>query len=141
MNNDAIYDLLRDSFKEMATEARPADLMPATVRHLRRRTLSLSIGAVGLVAALLVGIPVTVAAADHTRGPGSQPGLTVTQSASVPIRRSAEPARPETARSTATHADPSLTEPSVTGPSLTGPSLTGPSLTGPAGWSPAARRS
>jgi hypothetical protein len=121
VNNDAIYDLVRESFKELATEARAADLMPATVRRMRRRTLSISIVAISLVAALLIGIPVAVAAAGRTRGPGSLPGLTVTQSASVPTRHTAEPALPETIRSTSTHVDPSLTE--------------------PAGWSPAARRS
>lgn len=126
MNDDAIYDLVRESFKELANEARAADLMPATVRRLRRRTLSISIVAVGLVVALLIGIPVAVAAAGGPRGPGSSPGLTVTQSAPVPTRQTAEPARPETARSTSIQADPPLTE---------------PSLTEPAGRSPAAPRS
>lgn len=125
MNDDAIYDLVRESFKELANEARAADLMAATARRMRRRTLSISIAGVGLVVALLIGIPVAVAAAGGTRGPGSSPGLTVTQSAPVP-RHTAAPALPETARSTSTHADPSLTE---------------PSLTEPAGRSPAARRS
>ena len=126
MNDEAIYDLLRESFKELASEARAADLMPATVRRMRRRTLSISIVAVSLAAALLIGIPVAVAAAGATRDPGSLPGLTVTQSASVPTRHTAEPALSETARSESTHADPPLTE---------------PSLTEPAGRSPAARRS
>jgi hypothetical protein len=126
VNDDPIYDLVRESFKELANEARAADLMPATVRRLRRRTLSISIVAVGLVGALLIGIPVAVAAAGGTRGAGSPPGLTVTQSAPVPTRQTAEPALPETARSTSTHADPPLSE---------------PSFTESAGWSPAARRS
>jgi len=77
VNDDAIYDLVRESFKELATEARAADLMPATVRRMRRRTLSISIVAISLVAALLIGIPVAVAAAGRTRGPGSLPGLTI----------------------------------------------------------------
>jgi hypothetical protein len=126
VNNDAIYDLVRESFKELATEARAADLMPATVRRMRRRTLSTSIAAIGLVAALLIGIPVAVVAAGRTRGPGSLPGLTVTRSASIPNRHTAEPALPETTRSKSTRVDPPLTK---------------PPLTEPAGWSPAARRS
>jgi hypothetical protein len=126
VNNDAIYDLVRESFKELATEARAADLMPATVRRLRRRTLSISIVAISLVTALLIGIPVAVAAAGRTRGPGSLPGLTVTQSASVPTRHTAGPALPQTTRSKSTHVDPPLTK---------------ASLTEPAGWSPAARPS
>ena len=121
MNNDAIYDLVRESFKDMATEARAADLMPATVRRMRRRTLSISLVAASVVAALVIGIPVAVAAAGRNRDPGSLPGLTVTQSASVPIRRSAGPALPETTRSTSVPVKPSLTD--------------------PAGLSPAARRS
>jgi hypothetical protein len=121
VNDDAIYDLVRESFKELATEARAADLMPATVRRMRRRTLSFSIVAVSLVAALLIGIPVVVAAAGRTRGPGSLPGLTVSQSVSVPTRHTAEPAR-----SRSSHVDAPLTK---------------PSLTEPAGQSPATRRS
>jgi hypothetical protein len=127
VNDDAIYDLVRESFKELATEASAADLMPATARRMRRRTLSISIAAISLVAALLIGIPVAVAAAGRTRGPGSLPGRpTVPQSASVPTRHTAEPALPGTTRSGSTHVDASLAE---------------PSLTEPAGWSPAARRS
>jgi hypothetical protein len=97
VNNDAIYDLVRESFKDMATEARAADLMPATVRRMRRRTLSISLVAVSVVAALLIGIPVAVAAAGGTGGPGSSPGLTVTQSAPVPTRHTAEPSLTEPA--------------------------------------------
>ena len=126
MNDDAIYDLVRESFKELATEARAADLMPATARRLRRRTLSISIGVVSLGVALLIGIPVAVAAAGGTRGPGSSPGLTVSQSAPALTRHTAEPALSETGLSKSTHADPPLTQ---------------PSLTEPAGLSPAARRS
>jgi hypothetical protein len=126
VNDDAIYDLVRESFKELANEARPADLMPATVRRMRRRTLSISIAAVSLVVALLIGIPVAVAAAGGSRGPGSLPGLTVTQSASAPTRHSGEPALPQTARSTSTPVDPPLTVPSVTVPSLTEPAALGP---------------
>jgi hypothetical protein len=126
VNDDAIYDLVRESFKELATEAGAADLMPTTVRRMRRRTLSISIVAISLVAALLIGIPVAVAAAGRTRGPGSLPGLTVSQSVSVPTRHTAEPALPETSRSGSSHVDPPLTK---------------PSLTEPAGQSPATRRS
>jgi hypothetical protein len=125
VNDDAIYDLVRDSFKELATEARAADLAPVTVRRMRRRTLSISIVAVSLVIALLIGIPVAVAAAGGMRGPGSLPELTVTQSASVPTRHTAEPAPKETTRPESTHADPLATD----------PPLNEPSLTEPAGWS------
>lgn len=126
MNDDAIYDLVRESFKELATEAKAADLMPATVRRMRRRTLSISIVAISLAAALLIGIPVAVAAAGRTRGPGSLPGQSVPRSASVPTRHTAEPKLSETTRFTSSHVDPPHTR---------------PTLAEPAGWSPAARRS
>jgi len=90
VNDDAIYDLVRESLKELATEARAADLMPATVRRMRRRTLSISIAAVSLVAALLYRHSGRRGSRRRHGRPGSLPSLTVTQSASVPTRHTAE---------------------------------------------------
>ena len=63
MSDDPIYDLVRSGLTELAAEARPIDLFPRVERRTRRRRLAMSVAAVCGAAALLLGVPVAVAAA------------------------------------------------------------------------------
>jgi hypothetical protein len=64
VNDDVIYDLVRDSLADLAGEARPVHLRPEDLRP-RRRRLPVAVGALCVATALVVAIPVARAA-----GPG-----------------------------------------------------------------------
>ena len=87
MSDDAVYALVRSTLTDLAEEARPVDLVPETLRRLRRRTVSMSIGAVCAVAALLIGVPVAVAAGADGGTGHSTPSASVARSAPAPTGR------------------------------------------------------
>lgn len=85
-----MYDLVRAGLAELAAEARPVDLFPQVVRRTQRVRRALAIGAVAGAAAVLLGVPVVVAATgagDAGRStPGGQPSLSFAAKTSPPAR-------------------------------------------------------
>lgn len=72
--NTPIDDLIRSTLTDLAKEAVPMNLADSAVaRARRRRTLTVSVGVAGVVAALMIGTPLAMAAVNRDATPPSAP--------------------------------------------------------------------
>ncbi|GIJ78781.1 hypothetical protein SAMN05443287_11644 [Micromonospora phaseoli] len=72
--NTPIDDLIRSTLTDLAEEAVPMNLADSAVdRARKRRTLTVSVGVAGVVAALMVGTPLAFAAVNRDAPPPSAP--------------------------------------------------------------------
>jgi hypothetical protein len=123
-------DLIRTTLSDLAEEATPVDLSKhAIARAARRRTVTLSVTAAGVVAAVVIGTPLAFAAANHSSpgdgGPHPVPSPSSSEVVPGPV--------PSPATSTwAGGGEPSLSSP-IPSPTVNrpGPSQSATDLTGP----------